>query len=73
MRKIEISEMSLTIEENDEEAGKMNILFINDKKCMFIPDEDLEKKFSKKEMDEIKNLILARLELKWTQKEIEID
>ncbi|MBO5478673.1 MAG: hypothetical protein J6A04_03035 [Clostridia bacterium] len=72
MRNIEITEMTLTIEEDGKELGKMEITFMDKEKCMFVPNQNLRKSLSTEEMKNLQNRILERLEFKWAEKRVKI-
>lgn len=72
MKSIEIPEMTLVVSEDDTIIGEMHVLFVNKKGCMFVPDESLNKTLSYEEIEELKKKILEKLEMKWTDREIEL-
>lgn len=72
MRSFEIPEMTLVIAEDDDIIGEMHVLLINEKKCMFMPDDALKKMLSCEEMEALKRRILEKMELKWADKKIEL-
>lgn len=72
MRNIEIPEMTLVLAEDDTIIGDMHVLFVNEKGCMFVPDENLQKMLSDEEMEELRKNILEKLEMKWTSNKIEL-
>lgn len=72
MRDIEIPEMTLVLAEDDTIIGEMHVLFVNEKGCMFVPDESLKKTLSYEEIEELKKDILGKLEMKWTDTKIEL-
>lgn len=72
MKSIEIPEMTLVVSEDDTIIGEMHVLFVNEKGCMFVPDESLNKVLSYDEMQELKKDILGKLDWKWADTKTEL-
>lgn len=68
-----IPEATFVIADDDDTIiGEMHVSFVNEKECMFMPDGSLQKRLSAKELEDLKNNILNRLEFNWTNTKVEL-
>lgn len=68
-----ISEATFVIADDDDTIiGDMHVSFMKEKGCMFMPDGSLQKRLSAKELEDLKNNLLSRLESNWTDTKIEL-